>query len=516
MKQTMTMLALAFAVQALAQKPAQDWHLKSVKDSKETSGIAAEAAYALVANRTPREVVVAILDSGIDTTHEDLKGRLWVNPGEIPGNGIDDDGNGYVDDIHGWNFLGGDSGTVNWANMEVTRMYRDLRDRSDLNDSLKALLEMAKAEYLKGKEEAREETANMKEFMDVYADARKVMADALMREDFTVEEALDYPARNKEQEAAQRFYSFVKEREIELTDAVEYYQDRQGALNYQFNLAYDPREIIGDNPANFLDSIYGNTDLMGADASHGTHVAGIVGADRFNDLGMMGIAPKVRFMVIRVVPNGDEYDKDVARAILYAARNGAQVMNMSFGKTFSPQKEWVWQAIREAESRGVLMVHAAGNAATNVDSVAHYPVHPEGTSDYWIVVGSHANTKGDGFVSSFTNYGSVGVDIMAPGSNIYSTVPTGDAYAYKSGTSMAAPVVTGAIAFLLSYFPELTPGEVKAVLLDGADNWGKLKVKKPGKPDVKVRLKELVRDGKVLNLEQATKDLAKKYPVANP
>ena len=221
-------------------------------------------------------------------------------------------------------------------------------------------------------------------------------------------------------------------------------------------------------------------------------------------------------MIIRVVPNGDEYDKDVARAILYAARNGAKVMNMSFGKTLSPQKEWVWRAIREAEERGVIMVHAAGNAAENVDSVLHYPVHPNGGSDYWIVVGSHANTKGDRFVSSFTNYGSVGVDIMAPGSNIYSTIPEGTAYAYKSGTSMAAPVVTGAIAFMLSYFPELPPGEVKAALLNGANDWSKLKVVKPGKPDQKVRLKELVKEGKVLNLEKATKDLTKKYPVANP
>lgn len=499
------------------EKPAKDWHLKSVKDDKKTAGIAANEAYDLVKDREAKPVIIAILDSGIDTTHEDLKAALWVNEEEIPGNGIDDDGNGFIDDINGWNFLGGDTATVSYENLEVVRLYRQLKNKRSQNETLSAeevdLLAKYKQETLILQKKAKAEYDNVMQTLEFYSYADDIMREYFGKSDYTLAEVRAAKPSTDKEEMAIAFLSMVFDDEIDFPGLLSYAERKSIRYKYNTNLDYNPRGIIGDDPTNWNDSIYGNNDLMGLESSHGTHVAGIAAAIRNNGVGVNGIAPNAKIMVVRVVPIGDEYDKDVANAILYAVRNGAQVINMSFGKNYSPNREFVSRAIAIAESKGVIMIHGAGNDAANKDVVLNYPKNDRGVeSPFWFEIGSHTNELGKSYPSDFSNYGENTIDLFAPGTNIYSSIPTGNMYGYMSGTSMAAPVVTGAIGFLLSYFPELNAADVKSVLSSSANNFSKLKVYMPfeGKGHgEKVRFKTLCTGGKSLNLENAVIELLK-------
>ena len=508
----------SYSLSLLAQNyPAKDWHLKSVEDDEKTAGIAANRAYELVKNREAKPVIIAILDSGIDTTHEDLKAALWVNENEIPNNGIDDDGNGFIDDIHGWNFLGGDTANVNYENLQVVRLYRELKNKQSFGEALSEqeidLLAKYRQESLKEQKKAKLEYENAMQFFEFYSFADETMREYFGRSNYTLREVRSAKPNTEKEEAAIAFLSAVFDDEIDIVDLLEYVKESSVRYKYNTNIDYNPRAIVGDDPNNWNDSIYGNNDLMGSVSDHGTHVAGIAAAIRNNGIGIDGVAPNVKIMVVRVVPLGDEYDKDVANAILYAVRNGAQVINMSFGKNYSPNREFVSHAIAIAESKGVIMVHGAGNDAANKDIVLNYPKNERGMkSPFWFEVGSHTNELGKTYPSDFSNYGEHTIDLFAPGTDIYSTVTSGDNYAFKNGTSMAAPLVTGAIAFLLGYFPELAPGDVKRVLIESANHYEKLKVYRPfingGRPSV-VRFKNLVAGGNSLNLERATKLLLK-------
>ena len=202
--------------------------------------------------------------------------------------------------------------------------------------------------------------------------------------------------------------------------------------------------------------------------SHGTHVAGIIAAERNNGLGANGVANNVEIMSVRTVPNGDEYDKDVALAIRYAVDNGAKVINGSFGKSFSPHAEWVRDAIKYASDNDVVFVHAAGNDGKNVDEGTNFPddnVDFVEISNTYIRVGSLTSKYGSKMVSGFSNYGKNNVDVFAPGSAIYSTYPEND-YESISGTSMASPAVAGVAALVRSQYPKLTAAQVKQVILD--------------------------------------------------
>ena len=207
------------------------------------------------------------------------------------------------------------------------------------------------------------------------------------------------------------------------------------------------KEIVQDDETNINDRDYGNKDIMASTPFHGTHCSGIIGAVRDNGIGVDGIADNVRIMMVRAVPDGDEHDKDIANAIRYAVDNGAQIISMSFGKDFSPQKQWVDDAVRYAQSKGVLMVHAAGNDAANIDSADNFPnptfIDGNGRATTWITVGASGDPKLGGITASFSNYGKKEVDVFAPGVQIYSTIPTGNNYGTASGTSMACPVVCG-------------------------------------------------------------------------
>jgi subtilisin family serine protease len=252
-------------------------------------------------------------------------------------------------------------------------------------------------------------------------------------------------------------------------------------LDYGYNLDFDPREIVGDNYAVMNEKGYGNNDVKGTGGPvHGTHVAGIIGANRKNEIGIKGIADNVRIMALRAVPNGDERDKDIANAIRYAVENGALIINMSFGKKYSPNKEYVDQAVKYAESKGVLLVHASGNENENIDKDTHFPTRfyldgKEATN--WIDVGASGAEPDNTFAADFSNYGKKTVDFFAPGVEIYSTTSS-NSYQSLGGTSMASPVVTGVAAMLMSYFPHLTPMEVRDILRQSSRKFDKLKVLK--------------------------------------
>lgn len=491
----------------------------------EIQGIGTEKAYnELLKGKKSTTVIIGIIDSGVDVNHEDLKDKIWVNEDEIPGNGEDDDKNGYVDDVHGWNFLGNADGeNVIHETLELTRLYKKYKEKfegkdknnipAEQKDEFQHYLEIKEA-YQEEYDELTEEYKQFKQFIETYDVATELISEHLGKEDFTEEDVKTIETEDQRLGASIQFYNYLYENNFDkkqLEDAREHYD---GRMKYHYNLDYNARDIVGDNPESNKNRYYGNNDVDAPDADHGTHVAGIIGAKRNNDIGINGIAKDVEFMVLRTVPDGDERDKDVANAIRYAVDNGAQIINMSFGKAYSPQKKFVDEAVKYAEEKGVLLIHAAGNDAANNDKVMNYPTHiykdkTEATN--WITVGASARYNDIDFVGSFSNYGRKSVDIFAPGVDIYSTVPESD-YAVFSGTSMAAPVVTGAAAVLKSYYPELTVFEIRDILLESATQYRRLKVYRPteGGKKRKTKFKRLSTTGGLLNLYEAIK-MAENY-----
>jgi subtilisin family serine protease len=500
--------------------PAEWYILDPELDS--VQGVSAERTYqTLLKGQPSRSVIVAVIDSGIDIDHEDLQSVIWVNEKEIAGNGIDDDKNGYVDDVHGWNFIGGKEGNVNEDTYELTREYIRLKLKYENANATKLPKKQRqefeeytkikdKFEKLKAKNEQQYKLySNMYRSITFSIDTLKAM---LQVEKITPEDVKNFNTEDPGLLFAKGFLlsmyrnmgedADLDEYLAELKEAVDYY----GVIvNYGYNEGYDSRLIVGDNINNLQESHYGNNDVKGPDPEHGTHVAGIIAADRKNDIGVKGIADNVKIMVVRAVPNGDERDKDVANAIMYAVTNGAQVINMSFGKSISPNKDVVDKAVRFAEQKGVLIIHAAGNDAEDIDKEKNYPtrMYLDGKeAKNWIEVGaSSAGADGD-LVGSFSNYGKKAVSLFAPGVDIYSTVP-GNKYKSLDGTSMASPSAAGVAALLMSYFPELTAVEVKDILMKSTRKFDNLKVQKPGGGNVE--FSQLSVSGGLVNAYEAVK-----------
>lgn len=511
------------ASDTLSVAPENWFHLDAKKSG--VTGISTEETYSklLKAKAVKREVVVAVIDSGIDIEHEDLQGKIWVNPDEVAGNGKDDDGNGYVDDVHGWNFIGGKDGeNVNYDTYEVTRLYRSLSAKYDGKTVEEAEDKKEFALYLEVKDEfegevnkMREQAAGFMGFYERYELAKQQLREALGKEDYTEEELEAFKPEADELKEAKAVLQFAVLNGLtdeQMQEGNEYFTR---FLKYNFNPDYNSREIVGDNYADLDDRYYGNNDVEGPDAQHGTHVAGIIAAVRGNAQGMDGIAEPVRIMVIRAVPNGDERDKDVANAIYYAVDNGANVINMSFGKAFSPQKAAVDAAVRYAEEKGVLLVHAAGNEGKNIDVENNFPTKrflgSKKSAPNWLEVGASSWGGATNFVGDFSNYGRKTVDIFAPGVDIFSTTPD-DEYESLSGTSMAAPVTTGVAALIMAYYPDLSAEDVKKIIVKSAIKYKRLKVNKPGAEDPSntVAFKKLSSSGGIVNAYEALRLAEKK------
>ncbi|MDQ3291173.1 MAG: S8 family serine peptidase [Bacteroidota bacterium] len=469
-------------------KAPKNWFNLDFTDDK-VLGVSTEKAYERLQNRTSRTVVVAIIDSGVDIKHEDLQGIIWVNPKEVAGNGVDDDKNGYVDDINGWSFLGGKNGeNVKDDTYELTRQYARLRKKFENSKKIKrkqkeeyAQYQKIKADYEKELEEAKAQAADFQKFYDTFKQAESIVQKHLGKSDFTPSqvEAITSPDPRVMKAKALLQYAYENNLVEEIKNASEHFDY---VLKYGLNPDFDPRSIVGDKYDDIKDKNYGNNDVIGPDADHGTHVAGIVAANRKNDIGIKGVADNVRIMVVRAVPNGDERDKDVANAIYYAVNNGAQVINMSFGKSYTSDKEAVDEAMKYAESKGVLLVHGAGNDGENLDQASNFPSRTLKNGQIlqnWLEIGATAWENNEKFVANFSNYGKQSVDVFAPGVDIYSLGPN-QIYQEHSGTSMASPVTAGVAALIMSYFPELTAVQVRDIILKSSAKYPNLEVVKPG------------------------------------
>lgn len=491
-----------------AQKKApENWYNLDLKKDK-VPGVSTEKAYnELLKGKKSNLVVVAVIDGGTEVDHEDLAPVIWVNAGEIPNNNIDDDKNGYVDDVHGWNFIGGKTDDVGKDNLELTRVYADLNKRNKTGSLTAA--EQSEFQKVKKAYTSRKERAT--QIVSIYPEIIKNI-DALSKsigiDNPTKEQLKDYKPKNSSEKQIVDNISknnmTLLEFKNALAGALEHYQTE---LTVHLNDTFNSRSIVGDNYADVGEKYYGNNHYEGPAGEHGTHVAGIIAAVRNNNKGMNGVADNVRIMVVRVVPDGDERDKDIANGIRYAVDNGAKIINMSFGKSHSPYKSAVDEAVKYAVSKDVLLVHAAGNDGRNTDTTNNFPrdtySNNTGTASSWIEIGASNWEKGKRITANFSNYGKENVDVFAPGVDIYSTIPNSK-YASFDGTSMAAPVTSGVAAMLRSYYPTLTANQVKEILMQSSVKV-KGKVFLPGADKRKIKMSELCVTGGIINAYEAVK-----------
>ena len=484
-------------------------------------GMSINKAYnEIIKGKTGVSVIVAVIDSGVDITHEDLKSVVWVNKGEIPNNGIDDDKNGYIDDVHGWNFLG----DAVKENMEYTRIYKRLKPKYDNKPASSisttdreefALYQLAKAEYDKEYNETVQSRDQYQQIKQQLVPAHAAVSSRLGKEDYNKQELSAMPAETDQMKNYKGMLMQIQNNVDEnipkalklLDEGLTYFSDR---LESHFNLQLDGRAIVGDNPYDITDTKYGNNKVAGPskdkeDIKHGTHVAGTIAAKRNNNIGMNGVANNVKIMVLRAVPDGDEYDKDIALAIRYAVDNGAKIINTSFGKYFSPNPEWVTDAIIYAAENDVLIVNAAGNEGLDLETKRVYPNDqhpgaPKEISDNLLSIGALNYEYGSRLIAEFSNYGKTNVDVFAPGVKIWSTTPN-NTYDYLQGTSMAAPAVSGIAAVIRSLYPKLSANQVKQVIMNSGISTNATVL--VGDEKSQKRFKDLSVSGNMVNLYNA-------------
>ncbi len=516
----LTVSFTAFA-QADTQKVAPNNWYQLDKAESGYNGISLDKAYDFLKNKPSKTVVVAVIDSGVDTLQEDLKPILWRNPGEKPKNGTDNDKNGYINDYYGWNFIGGKDGkNVHEDSYEAARVYWKLKPSFENATDSSSMTAVQKEQYrtfLRAKDKVvgsvdPTEFLMMKRILPGLERGDSIIAKDLGKAEFNGNDLKTYSPALPDAKMATAIYLNIAKlnNSYDITNQ-QVLDDLKGQIRKGESASTPPEdfrdEIVKDNPNDINDRYYGNNDVMAGTPSHGTHCSGIIGAVRNNGIGMDGIADNVRIMMIRAVPDGDEHDKDIANAIRYAVDNGAQVISMSFGKDFSPQKNWVDDAVKYAESKDVLLVHAAGNDAKNIDTAYNFPnpvfLDGSGRAKNFITVGASGDESNGGFTASFSNYGKNEVDVFAPGVNIYSTLPGGNKYGNFSGTSMAGPVVAGIAALVLEYFPDLSAQQLKYVIENSVRKITD-PVKIPGTDDM-VSLSEICKTGGEVNAFNAVK-----------
>ncbi|NDA60462.1 MAG: peptidase S8 [Chitinophagia bacterium] len=469
------------------------WYLKDPKDDS-IYGISLSKAYQFLQEkkRKSEPVIVAVLDSGVDTTHEDLKKNLWRNPKEIPGNGIDDDKNGYIDDIYGWNFLGGKDGkNLTKASSEKSRFYYQYKSRFEAPslDTL-ALTPTEKNTYDWWRKAAQEMKGNPEDekAMEMLSMASRTLQrfdqslrEEMKRDTFSIDDLEKFiPSTKTGKDAKLGYLTFLRLLEVDgeftnkrlLTELKNELEKMRSESIEKISPPTDYRALyVKDDYFNFRDSAYGNNNVMSdlESCMHGTHVAGLIGAVRNNGVGIDGIADNVQLMILRIVPDGDEYDKDIALAIRYAVNNGAKIINMSFGKSFSPEKNWVDSAVKYAEDRDVLLVHSAGNESCSLDEKPKFP-NPwlsnwKRNATNFITIGASSDYHiTDCLSADFSNYSNKTVDLFSPGVKIYSTQPGGNVYGKLDGTSFSGPIVAGIAALIRSYYPSLNAEEIIQLL----------------------------------------------------
>ena len=440
-----------------------------------------------------KKVIVAVIDTGLDIDHKSLSNNIWINKDEKI-NGKDDDKNGYIDDINGWNYLGS-------AYNETRNMTRILRDKKINNRKYDLVEEEIKKEIKKSEEQLN----ILNYYIQILEDSKELLSNYLDDDKFSIEDVNKIETKDEKLSRAKNIYidfeSYGYTKEY-LNEGVEQYND---FINYHFNIDFNGR-TTNDDIYDINDTNYGDPNINNIkdSESHSTHVSGIIAGDRLNKSGNKGINNLVEIMALRAIPNGDEYDKDVARAIRYAVDNGAKIINGSFGKYFSSNPEWVIDAIRYASENNVLVIAAAGNESKDLDSLSNdnYPndqfFNKDEFSDTFIKVGASSINLNENFTASFSNYGKINVDIFAPGVDIYSSMPS-NKYKSQSGTSMASPVLAGIASLIFSYFPKLSAKKVKEIILESGIDVD-LKIENLAE---KKHFKEYSKSGKLVNAYNA-------------
>lgn len=486
----------------LTEKQKKNWgHLDLVSDT--IPGMSVDKAYRdIIGTKKGQKVIVAVLDSGVDLKHEDLDGVLWTNKGEKPGDGKDNDNNGYIDDIHGYNFLGESYN----EQLEAARIVKLKLGDTAMQAKAKTKVD---AEYGKAVQNKQQYEQILQSVKNADAAVKKELGkDSYTKEDLATIKPKDEAMQQNVAMLTQMFTfaDTIPDVYEELEGGITYFSDQ---ANYNYNVSFDGRKVVGDNPYDITDTKYGNGNPQSRskEESHGTHVAGIIAAERNNGKGANGVANNVAIMSVRAVPNGDEYDKDIALGIRYAVDNGAKIINGSFGKSFSPKAEWVYEAIKYAAEKDVLFIHAAGNDGANLDEPDE-PSFPNDQvnngpeiADNVITVGALNPKYGGELLAEYSNYGKVNVDVFAPGTDIYSTYPN-NTYEYSPGTSMAAPAVAGIAALIRSQYPKLTAPQVKKIILESGLA-PVTKVMLGGDTAKQASLKEISTSGKIANAYNA-------------
>lgn len=538
MKKWSLLLLLLIACQISFSQSALNWHWKDLT-ADSVHGISLQQAYKALATlpNKPAQVIVAVLDGGIDTNHIALKNLFWVNKKEIPNNKIDDDRNGYVDDINGWNFLGGKDGrNLDKASDEKSRIYHKYKSlyEGKVVDT-NSLNKIQKKQYLTWSKTAQEvefseNDADNLSYIKMATNAIKKLGATIIKElndsNFTAEQLEPFqPIGRVTLDAKMAYLRTVvilgvdKEapyKEV-IQDLDEYIAGKEKAAISKIQAPAPVREeIIKDNYFSFSDKYYGNNDITGPNAKHGTHVAGLVASIPDSNWLVQPYYPAIKIMGLRIVPDGDEYDKDVALGIRYAVDNGAKIINMSFGKSYSPEQAWVDSAIRYAAQKDVLIIHSAGNEYYDLNQKEVFPTPYSSifndTAKNMLTIGATSDPNISGsLLTDFSNYGSKIVDVLAPGDKIYSTIPGVNNYGYLRGTSMASPIVSHIAAMIRSYFPTLTAIQVKEILLQSARNTADdtIAYEVPQHEESKT-LNEMSKIGGIVNAANAL-ELAKKY-----
>lgn len=502
---TLTFL-LSFNFLAEAQLKS-DWYNQSFV-SGVSAGAEVDDALSRIGDRPLDTIIVAVIDDGVDIFHEDFEGKIWTNNDEIPDNGLDDDGNGYIDDVNGWNFLGNPEGeNIKNETIELTRLYRDYSKRFGNRDASTIAKNEEKdyQKYLIFKNDFENELGAIEaEFSEyaqlaaLYKGAQAFYFEQVGVDSLSKEQLEKWSPESPDGEQVKNFLILAEREGLStyLVDGEAYFER---FLDYNLNIDYDPRSLVNESE---LPVGYGNNMVWAEDPAHGTHVAGIIGAVRSNDIGVDGIAPNALIMPIRAVPGGDERDKDVALAIRYAVDNGAKVINMSFGKSYSPEKELVYEAIKYAVSNDVLLVHAAGNDASDNDLFVNYPDGTLGkkkNAKSLLTVAAGNFEPNAFYLSEFSNYGRKTVDIIAPGVEIRSLAPENKTKS-QSGTSMAAPVVSGVAALVWGLDSSLSAKKLKSILIQSSNDLGALMVEVDKQ---ELPLSKFLRNPAVISAENA-------------
>lgn len=498
-----------------------NWHVMDL-NTDGYFGISLNQAYQFIEGKKSKPVIVAVIDSGVDTLQKDLKSVLWTNPKEVSHNGKDDDKNGYIDDIHGWNFLGGLNGKVVISETtEEIREYNRLKVKYEDVTEETAEDKKEYAYWLKVKVIRDSTIAKSTSQLDQYTPflnalivTNGFLKGALgLKADSTFNQATleTLETSNDTLLQSRDLWSMVFQQgggdEITAAKILKEFNAEVTKLHNDLNPDLEIRKrIIGDDPNDNRDKSYGNNLLKFSDGSHGTGVAGLIAAVRNNGYGIDGVADNVRIMAIKAVPNGDEYDKDVANAIRYAVDNGAKIINMSFGKKLSPHKDWVDAAFKYAASKNVLLVQAAGNENQNLDIAPQYPndTFADGSiydMDNVISVGASAAKPDEELAASFSNYGKMNVDVFAPGVKVTSLDMDAE-HNVADGTSFAAPITSGIAALVLSHYPKLSAKQLKQVIMQSAMPLTGTMVIKPGSNE-KVDFTTLSKTGGIVNAYKA-------------